>query len=106
MAMGTIPGAFVAFAFLGIGLAAVIPTVFGAAGNQPGYTAGEGLATVTLLYWPAFLLGPAVIGTLADATSLRTAFFVPVTTACVFAVLAGWVRNTGDPAEGPTPVEA
>jgi hypothetical protein len=106
MAMGTIPGAFVAFAFLGIGLAAVIPTVFGAAGNQPGYTAGEGLATVTLLYWPAFLLGPAIIGTLAHATSLRAAFFVPVTTACVFAVLAGWVRNTGDPVEGPTPAEA
>jgi hypothetical protein len=105
LAMGTIPGAFVAFAFLGIGLAAVIPTVFGAAGNQPGYTAGEGLATVTLLYWPAFLLGPAVIGTLAHATSLRTAFFVPVATACVFAVLARWVRDGGDPVEGPTPVE-
>jgi MFS family permease len=105
LAIGTIPGAFVAFAFMGIGLAAVIPTVFGAAGNQPGYTAGEGLATVTLLYWPAFLLGPAIIGTLAQATSLRTAFFVPVGTACVFAVLARWVRDTGDPVEGPTPVE-
>jgi MFS family permease len=106
MALGTIPGAFVAFAFLGIGLAAVIPTVFGAAGNQPDTTAGEGLATVTLLYWPAFLLGPAVIGTLAHATSLRTAFFVPVVTACVFAFLARWVRNTDDPVEGPTPVES
>jgi MFS family permease len=105
LAMGTIPGAFVAFAFLGIGLAAVIPTVFGAAGNQPGYTAGEGLATVTLLYWPAFLLGPAIIGNVAHVTSLRTAFFVPVGTACVFALLAGWVRNTDDPVEGPTPVE-
>jgi MFS family permease len=102
---GTVPGAFVTLAFMGIGLAAIIPTVFGAAGNQPGYTPGEGIATVTLVYWPAFLLGPVVIGNLGHATSLRTALFVPAATALVLAVLAQWVRNTDDPVEGAMPVE-
>jgi MFS family permease len=105
LTLGTVAGAFVTLAAIGIGLAAVIPTVFGAAGNQPGYTPGEGIATVTLVYWPAFLLGPVIIGNLGQATSLRTAFFVPVVTAAVLAFLARWVRNTDDPVEGPTPVE-
>jgi MFS family permease len=106
LALGNVTGGFVTLAAIGIGLAAVIPTIFGAAGNQPGYTPGEGIATVTLLYWPAFLLGPVIIGNLGQATSLRTALFVPVVTAAVLAVLAQWVRNTDDPVEGPVPLEA
>jgi MFS family permease len=106
LVLGNVPGAFVAFVFMGIGFSAIVPTVFGAAGNEPGYSASEGLATVALIYWPAFLLGPALIGSLAQATSIRTALFIPVGTATLLAFLARWVRERGPEVEGPVPVES
>jgi MFS family permease len=103
--IGTVPGAFVMLVFMGIGFSAIVPTVFGAAGNEPGYAASEGIATVALLYWPAFLLGPALLGSVASAHSVRVAFLIPVATALTLSFLARWVRELGPPREGPVPVE-
>lgn len=43
----------VAFVPLGAGSACIVPTVMGLAGNQPGVSAGRGVATVSFGQWPA-----------------------------------------------------
>ena len=77
------------FALLGAGLSCVIPNVYGLAGNQPGVSPGAGIATVTISSWPAFLVGPPLIGLLSSQTSLRAALLLVVAAAAVIALLAG-----------------
>jgi fucose permease len=56
---------------MGIGLAAVVPTLFRAAGSQPGVPASVGIAAVSTMGYAGGLIGPALIGSVSQATSLR-----------------------------------
>lgn len=81
-AVGTIIG----FACAGWGVATVIPSAMHAADELPGMKQGTGLTIVTWLLRLGFLVGPPVIGTIGEATSLRWALFVvPV---CALLMLA------------------
>lgn len=93
---GTV-GAFLAFALLGIGSGCIIPTVMALAGNQPGIAAGQGVAVASLGQWPAFLLGPPVIGALAGVVGLRWGLGLVVVSALLIAALAGRLRDPGQP---------
>ncbi|MBA2331870.1 MAG: MFS transporter [Actinobacteria bacterium] len=76
------------FACLGAGISTVIPTVFraaGAAGSSP----GAGIAAVSTVGYGAFLVGPPVIGFLADATSLRFALSLLIGLCAAIVLLAG-----------------
>jgi fucose permease len=76
--------ALVGLLALGAGLAAVVPSVFSAAGNLPGIPSGAGIAAVSALGWAGFVFGPPVIGQLAALTSLPVALgLVPVLTAFI-----------------------
>jgi predicted MFS family arabinose efflux permease len=68
--------AMVGFAAAGFGLANIIPLLFGAAGNIPGIQAGAGIAGVATIGYAGFLAGPPLIGSIAEATSLRVALAV------------------------------
>ncbi|MGH2868714.1 MAG: MFS transporter [Solirubrobacteraceae bacterium] len=83
LAVGTVPGAIVGFAALGLGLAGVVPTLFRAGADQPGVSTGPALAVVSSLGYLGFLAGPPLIGGFAQATSLRLA--------CGLLVLAGLI---------------
>ena len=98
--VGTPAAAFAGFALLGIGSGCVAPTVYGLAGNQPHLSPGEGVAVAALAQWPAFLLGPPVIGALAGALGLRAALLLLVLTGLAIAVCSRWVR---DPAPAGQP---
>lgn len=63
--------AIAGFGLMGIGLAAVVPTLFRAAGSQPGIPASVGIAAVSTMGYAGGLVGPAVIGSVSKATSLR-----------------------------------
>ncbi|MGZ4397009.1 MAG: MFS transporter [Gaiellaceae bacterium] len=95
LASGAVIGGILAFGALGGGLAAVVPTTYGAAANQPELTAGEGVSAVVLLSQPAFVLGPFVIGWIASPTSVRVGLFLPVLTTLVLALLAFRLRDPG-----------
>jgi fucose permease len=74
----------VAFGCLGAGLALVIPSVFTAAGDLRGLSAGAGVAAVSACGWAGFVCGPPVIGQLAGAAGIRDALItVPVLTALI-----------------------
>jgi hypothetical protein len=59
------------FALVGIGIANAVPLLFSAAGRVP--PAGPSLAAVFTLGYMGFIVGPPLIGFVADATSLPIA---------------------------------
>ncbi len=77
-------GALIGFACLGLGLSVMVPVFFSTAADGPG-GAGPKLALVSSFSYAGFLLGPALIGQIANATSIYTAIWLLP----VFAGLAG-----------------
>jgi MFS family permease len=78
--------AIIGFAFLGAGVASVVPAVFSAAGRIPGLHPGTAVATASAFGWSGFVCGPPLIGRLASISSLSTALFVlPALTAFIVA---------------------
>ena len=65
------------FLLVGASLAPVVPTALSVAGRADPRRAGAAVSLVTTAGYGAFVVGPPLVGALADATSLRTAL-VPV----------------------------
>ena len=81
--------AVVGFAVVGLGLAAVVPTLFRAAARAPGLGPGRGIAAVTTTGYLGFLAGPPALGFVAEGWGLRAAFGVLVALALAVALGAG-----------------
>ncbi|MFI7439680.1 MFS transporter [Nonomuraea indica] len=82
--------AWTGWALAGIGLATVVPVIFSAVGAAGG-PVGRALAMVTAFGYSGLLVGPAVLGYVAEASSLPIALIIP-------AVLSAVVALTGAPA--------
>jgi predicted MFS family arabinose efflux permease len=65
--------AIVGFGLIGAGLACSFPLILSAAARTPGVAASTAIAAMATLGYTGFLVGPPLIGTLAEALSLRTA---------------------------------
>lgn len=91
--VGTIPAALIGFACVGIGSGCIVPVVMTLAGNQPSVPSAKAVALISLGEWPAFLLGPPLIGGLAELVGLRGALGVIVLGALLILVLAAFVRE-------------
>jgi predicted MFS family arabinose efflux permease len=65
--------ALAGFVLVGLGAANIVPVMFGAAGRLPGTSPSMAIATVTALGYAGLLAGPALIGFLAQASSLAVA---------------------------------
>lgn len=75
----TAPWPFLAltgFVLIGLGAANLVPIIFSAAGRQQTMPAALAIASVTTTGYAGILLGPALIGFTADATSLQGAFWM------------------------------
>jgi MFS family permease len=83
-------GAWTGWILVGVGLATVVPVAFSSAGADS-RTAGRTIALLTSFGYGGLLAGPALIGHLAEVTSLRVALAVP-------GVLAVFVAVAGPPA--------
>lgn len=79
---------FIGFGAVGLGLSVIIPLVYGAAGNTPGIPGGRGVASVATIGYTGFLAGPAMLGWLAEASSLRVAMLVVALLAAVIIFMA------------------
>ena len=64
------------YLLLGISLAMVVPNLFSAMGEQNVIPMTQAVATSTMLGYMGILMGPALIGFIAHATSLTIAFSV------------------------------
>jgi MFS family permease len=83
----------VAWFVVGAGVATAYPALFVAAGRAPHLPPGVGIGAVASVARIGFLLGPALIGALADRTSLRVALTVPAVAALCIVALAGAARR-------------
>lgn len=68
--------ATIAFMLVGFGVSNVIPIVFNTAGTQPNVPPGIALTIVTSISFMGFLIGPPLIGFIAELTNLRISFAV------------------------------
>jgi MFS family permease len=66
--------ATIGFLLVGIGVSSVVPLVYSAAGKSKKMAPGLALTAVTSIGFIGFLLGPPIIGFIAEAFSLRWSF--------------------------------
>jgi len=95
LVVGRAGPAVAGFALVGAGLSLVAPLVYSRAGRTPGVSAAAALAAVATMGYTGFLLGPPIIGAVAQALSLRDALGIIVLLGLAIAALA---RNVGPPA--------
>lgn len=90
------PGvALAGFVLVGIGLAPVAPILFNAATRVPGVSRVAAIAAVTSIGYSGFLLGPPLVGALAQWVSLTAALGVVVVAAAALALGAQRVPAGG-----------
>jgi MFS family permease len=66
--------ALLGFVLIGLGCANLVPVVFSLAARQPGMAPGLAVAAVTTTGYAGILLGPALVGFVAEISSLAMAF--------------------------------
>jgi MFS family permease len=64
----------IAFMLIGLGVSTVVPTLYSIAGKHPTIPTGEALTAVSSVSFLGFLMGPPVIGYIAELSSLRFSF--------------------------------
>jgi MFS family permease len=80
--------ATIGFLLVGFGVSSVVPLVYGAAGKSPTLSPGVALAAVSTISFFGFLLGPPVIGWIAEVASLRYSFALVACLGSGIAILA------------------
>ena len=78
--------ALIGFALIGLGLANMMPVLFAAAANVKGVHAAEGLAHVAGLAYFGLLLGPVIIGVVAQLTNLTIGLSVVAVCSALIAI--------------------
>jgi fucose permease len=78
--------AMVGFGLVGAGLAPVAPILFNAATRVPGVSRAAAIASVTSIGYSGFMIGPPLIGSIAQASSLTVALSAVVLGAVCLAI--------------------
>src|SRR6266849_5797260 len=90
IAYPALAGAATGFALVGVGTAVILPLAFAAGANLG--ASGTALAVVMTSGYAGSIVGPALIGNVADRFSLRVAMLIPLAGAIGIAMLAGSLR--------------
>jgi MFS family permease len=102
----TVAGALAGFVCLGLGLSVLMPLLYSAGGSFPGIPSVQGVAAIATMGFLGLLAGPPLLGSIADAVSLRLALGIVVILCGAMALLAGALRVTepanADPASMTT----
>lgn len=77
--------AIIGFALIGLGFSAIVPELFRIGGNIKGVKTSQGVAFIAGTGISGFLLGPVILGYLAEASSLKLSFITLL--GCCIAVL-------------------
>lgn len=65
--------AMIGFAFVGVGLATVVPILYNAATRVPGVSRAAGIASASSIGYVGFMIGPPIVGAIAHAANLSWA---------------------------------
>jgi len=88
------------FLLVGLALSVVAPVAFSAAGDLFPGRSGAAISVVTTFGYGGFLVGPALVGGLAELTSLRLALGVIALSGLLVSVLALRLRPSGPKGAG------
>ena len=66
----------IGFSLIGLGIAVIIPLAFSRAGNDKNISQGVAIASIATLGYGGMLLGPLIVGFIAEFTSIKTSFFI------------------------------
>jgi MFS family permease len=102
--IGEPAAAVIGFTLVGIGVANAVPLLFSAAGHVP--PAGPSLAAVFTVGYTGFIVGPPLIGLLADGTSLPLALGTLCLAAAAVTLLGGRAAHPAVPGARAEPVPA
>jgi len=89
------PLALAGFALVGLSLASIAPVTLSLAGEAGAGRAGQASAVITTLGYSGFLFGPALIGGVAQATSLRLALETVALAGVGVLAIGLWIRPRG-----------
>lgn len=81
--------ATIGFLMVGFGVSSVVPLIYSAAGKSQTLSPGMALAAISTISFFGFLLGPPVIGFIAEAASLRYSYSLIAVLGLCTVVLAG-----------------
>ncbi|MHA6268291.1 MFS transporter [uncultured Aliiroseovarius sp.] len=88
ISVATYPVALVGFALMGVGYAVIMPLAFSRATSDPDLSPGKAVAGLATLGYGGLLMGPPVIGFIAQASSLRVGFVLLLALSALIVVLA------------------
>lgn len=63
----------IGFGVVGLGLSIIVPIIYSLSGRYPGLSPGVGIAMSTTVGYAGFMIGPPIIGFIADATDIAMA---------------------------------
>lgn len=81
------------FLFVGFGVSSVVPIAYGLAGKSTNMSASAALAAVSTISFLGFLIGPPVIGFIAQAANLRLSFTLIAILGFGTTLLAGKIKH-------------
>ena len=93
LALNTWPAAIAGFICAGLGVANIVPVIWGIAGRDRVIGPGPALATVTTVGYFGFLAGPPLIGFLATLASLRLSLAIVALFGIAIAISARLAEN-------------
>jgi hypothetical protein len=85
--------AIVGFGLIGAGLACTFPLILSAAARTPGVSASTAIAAMATMGYTGFLVGPPLIGSVAEALTLRVALGLLCLVGILVAVFGGAVER-------------
>jgi hypothetical protein len=89
--------AVVGFTLVGLGVANAVPLLFSAAGRVPGTASAPALAAVFTMGYTGFIVGPPLIGILADAIGLPTALGLLCAAGAAVVAFGGRAAHAAEP---------
>ena len=85
--------ATIGFIFVGIGISCIVPIIMAMAGNVSGKSPGVAIASVSTVSYFGFLLGPPLIGYIAQAANLQWSFGLGLIISASMLVLVSFFRH-------------
>ncbi|GJM30348.1 MAG: MFS transporter [Cyclobacteriaceae bacterium] len=92
LVVGSPLAAILGFTLAGLGLSCVIPIVFSTAANIPGVSPGGGIASVSSMGYLGFMVGPPLIGFIAEEFGLSYGLAVVVVLCLLFGLASRLYR--------------
>jgi MFS family permease len=95
--VSTIPAlVMVGFALVGLGVSSIFPVVYILASKEKSMLPSAALAAVSSIGFIGFLVGPPVIGFIAEGVGLRTALLAVVLLGSIIVILASKQKPVND----------